>query len=74
VELYPLEFWEEYARLLGGPPNAAQTLRSQNFSAALLHRKDEKRLLQQLQNAGWRVVSSHRDVVLLFDSRPNMAQ
>jgi hypothetical protein len=74
VELYPLEFWEEYARLLGGPPNAAQTLRSQNFSAALLHRKDERRLLQQLQNAGWRVVSSHRDVVLLFDSRPNMAQ
>jgi hypothetical protein len=69
VELYPLEFWEEYARLIGGPSNAAQTLRKQNFSAALLHRQDEKRLLQRLQNAGWRVVSSHRDAVLLLAPR-----
>lgn len=72
VELYPLKFWEEYAHLIGGPPNAARTLQSQNFTAALLHRKDEKRLLQRLKSAGWRVVSSHRDVVLLLEPRSNL--
>ncbi len=69
VELYPQEFWEEYARLINGPPDAAQTLRAQNYSAALLHRQDEKRLLRRLQESGWRVVSSHRDAVLLIEPR-----
>jgi hypothetical protein len=71
VELYPPEFWEEYARLTSGPPDAAQTLRAQNFSAALLHRRDERQLLRRLQRDGWHVVSSHRNVVLLLAPRAN---
>jgi hypothetical protein len=71
VELYPPEFWEEYARLTSGPPDAAQTLRAQNFAAALLHRKDERRLLRRLQHDGWRVVSSHRNAVLLLAPHAN---
>ena len=67
VEMYPLAFWEEYGRLIDGPPDAARTLKSQNFSAALLHRKDERGLIMQLKKSGWRVVSNHREAVLLLE-------
>ncbi len=65
VEMYSYEFWEEYGRLQNGPEDAARTLKSQNFTAALLHRKDERGLASRLKKSGWRVVSLHRDILLL---------
>lgn len=70
VEMYSLSFWEEYGRLMDGPQDAPRTLKSQNFTSALLHRKDGRGLIRQLQKSGWRIVSQRRDAVLLLAPLP----
>nr|AUN36246.1 hypothetical protein [uncultured bacterium] len=68
VEMYPLAFWEEYGRLIDGPPDAARTLRAQGFSDALLHVKDEKPLIVRLQKSGWRALLKKGNAILLRDA------
>ena len=71
VEMYSYEFWEEYGRLLEGPPDAARTLRAQGFSDALLHIKDEKPLIARLKQSGWKILLQKGNAVLLRDGNPH---
>ena len=57
VEMYPLAFWEEYGRLIDGPPDAARVLKRQGFSDALLHVEDQKSLIAVLRKNRWRVMA-----------------
>lgn len=70
VELYPDAFWDDYARLSAGPPDAPQVLARRGFSDALLDRKLQAPLIQRLLGSGrWKIVFSSPPAFLLRQQR-----
>lgn len=74
VEMFSLAFWEEYGRLLEGPPDAPSILRAEGFSDALLHVKDGKSLIARLRKSGWKIVLQKGNAALLRDIKPPVAK
>lgn len=65
VELYPDSFWEEYALVQIGAPQAGEILKAGGFTTVLLHEEEDAGLLLRLQAEGWRVVLKNREAILL---------
>ncbi len=65
VELYPSEFWEDYARLSAGATDAPQVLAARGFSCALLDPHSQQLLIKRLQAAHWRTELKTSNFVLL---------
>lgn len=77
VEMRPLKFWDEYGRIAQGPPDAAGYLQTHGFSHALLHVKEQPRLIARLKTAGWRVVLApnlKKQETAILLSRPSKQQ
>lgn len=65
IELYPPQFWENYQRLSGGPPDAVDWLETHGFSDALLDKELQPGLVERLQNASdWKLESQNRSFYL----------
>ena len=70
VELYPDAFWDDYARLSNGSPDAPQVLAERGFSDALLDRKLQAPLIQRLINSKrWKIALASPGAVLLRQVR-----
>ncbi len=66
IELYPDEFWDDYAHLGAGPPEAPQVLEARGFSDALLDRKLQAGLIRRLlASKRWKIAFSSPPAVLL---------
>jgi hypothetical protein len=66
IELYPDAFWDDYARLSSGPPDAPQVLEARGFSDALLDPELQAPLIRRLLASGqWKKVFSSPPAVLL---------
>lgn len=66
IELYPDAFWDDYARLAAGPPDAPQVLASRGFSDALLDPKLQAPLIRRLlASKRWRKAFTSPPAVLL---------
>ena len=70
IEQYPDAFWDDYARLSNGSPEAAQVLARRGFSDALLDRKLQAPLIRRLLNSKrWKIALASPGAVLLRQVR-----
>jgi hypothetical protein len=69
IELYPDTFWDDYAKLMAGPPDAPARLHAGGYSAALLERKEQAVLIKRLETAGWRRVFQRGPAVYLLKKK-----
>lgn len=65
IELRSTAFWEDFAKLMQGKPDAGRTLRERGFGRALLDTKLQKALVKSLKASGWREESRSGRSVLL---------
>ena len=65
VELYPDAFWEDYARLSAGPPDAPQVLAARGFTRALLDPHSQQSLIDRLKASHWRTELENSNFTLL---------
>ena len=71
IEMFPVEFWEDYLKLSGGPRDAVAQMEARGFSDVLLDRENTPALARRFrESAGWRRVAANGSTLLFRrDSR-----